>query len=101
MTSKQRAYLKSLAAPLEATLQIGKLGLTPEVTQAVREAFNTRELLKITMLKTCLDDIRQTADILSERLSFIRKTGTIRKSNFPDRYGEYDGKKSRYHGRHI
>ncbi len=67
MTSKQRAYLKSLATPLEATLQIGKLGLTPEVTQAVREAFNTRELLKITMLKTCLDDIRQTADILSER----------------------------------
>lgn len=67
MTSKQRAYLKSLAAPLEATLQIGKLGLTPEVTQAVREAFNTRELLKITMLKTCLDDIRQTAAILSER----------------------------------
>ena len=63
MTSKQRAYLKSLAAPLEATLQIGKLGLTPEVTQAVRE------LLKITMLKTCLDDIRQTADILSERTS--------------------------------
>lgn len=51
MTSKQRAYLKSLAAPLEATLQIGKLGLTPEVTQAVREAFNTRELLKITMLR--------------------------------------------------
>ena len=67
MTSKQRAYLKSLAAPLEATLQIGKLGLTPEVTQAVREAFNTRELLKITMLKPCLDDLRQTADILSER----------------------------------
>lgn len=69
MTSKQRAYLKSLAAPLESTLQIGKLGLTPEVTEAVREAFNTRELLKINMLKTCLDDIRQTADILSERTS--------------------------------
>lgn len=67
MTSKQRAYLKSLASPLEATLQIGKSGLTPEVTEAVREAFNTRELLKINMLKTCMDDIRDTAEILSER----------------------------------
>ena len=86
MTSKQRAYLKSLAAPLEATLQIGKLGLTPEVTQAVREAFNTRELLKITMLKTCLDDIRQTADILSERtgtqlVQVIRRKIVLYKQN--------------------
>lgn len=67
MTSKQRAYLKGLAAPLESTLQIGKYGLTPEVTEAVREAFNTRELLKISMLKTCLEDINQTAEILAER----------------------------------
>ena len=67
ITSKQRAYLKSLAAPLESTLQIGKSGLTPEVTEAVREAFNTRELLKINVLKSCMDDIRTTADILSER----------------------------------
>ncbi len=67
MTSKQRAYLKSLAAPLESTLQIGKSGLTPGVTEAVREAFNTRELLKINVLKSCMDDIRTTADILSER----------------------------------
>lgn len=67
MTSKQRAYLKSLAAPLESTLQIGKFGLTPEVTEAVREAFNTRELLKINVLKSCMDDIKTTADILSER----------------------------------
>ena len=67
MTSKQRAYLKSLAAPLESTLQIGKSGLTPEVTEAVREAFNTRELLKINVLKSCMDDIKTTADILSER----------------------------------
>ena len=67
MTSKQRAYLKGLAMPLESTLQIGKLGLTPEVTEAVREAFNTRELLKISVLKTCLEDVGEIADVLSER----------------------------------
>ena len=52
---------------MESTLQIGKSSLTPEVTEAVREAFNTRELLKINVLKSCMDDIKTTADILSER----------------------------------
>lgn len=47
MTSKQRAYLKGLAMNIEPVFQIGKGGLTPEVTQAVRETFNTRELVKL------------------------------------------------------
>ena len=48
MTSKQRAYLKGLAMKTESVFQIGKSGLTPEVTEAVRESFHTRELVKIT-----------------------------------------------------
>ena len=54
MTSKQRAYLKGLAMNLEPIFQIGKSSLTPEVTEAIGEAFNTKELIKITVLKTCL-----------------------------------------------
>lgn len=67
MTSKQRAYLKGLAMNLEPVLQIGKSGLTPEMTEAVIEAFNTRELLKINVLKNCSEDSRQMAEILAER----------------------------------
>ncbi|MCM1161643.1 MAG: ribosome assembly RNA-binding protein YhbY [Roseburia sp.] len=67
MTSKQRAYLKSLASNLEPIFQIGKGSLTPEVTEAVREAFNKRELIKITVLKNCLDDPRAIAETLAER----------------------------------
>ena len=55
MTSKQRAYLKSLASVIDPILQIGKSSLTPEYIEAVREAFNTRELIKINVLKNCLD----------------------------------------------
>lgn len=51
MTTKERAYLKGLAANLEPVFQIGKAGLTPEVTEAVRETFNTRELVKLAVLK--------------------------------------------------
>ena len=38
MTSKQRAYLKSLAMKEDAILQIGKQSVTPELTQSVDEA---------------------------------------------------------------
>ena len=38
MTSKQRAYLKSLAMKMDAIIQLGKGGLTPENTKAVDEA---------------------------------------------------------------
>lgn len=39
MTSKQRAYLKSLASNLEPIFQIGKSSLTPEVTEAIGKLF--------------------------------------------------------------
>lgn len=67
MTSKQRAYLKGLAMNIEPVFQIGKSGLTPEVTDAVNEAFNTRELIKLAVLKNCMEDPAQIAEILSER----------------------------------
>lgn len=67
MTSKQRAYLKGLAMNIEPVFQIGKSGLTPEVTEAVNEAFNTRELLKLSVLKNCLEDSKEIAAVLGER----------------------------------
>ncbi len=67
MTSKQRAYLKSLASTMEPVFQIGKSSLTPEVTEAVAEAFNTRELIKVAVLKNCVDDPKEIASMLAER----------------------------------
>ncbi|MCM1173956.1 MAG: ribosome assembly RNA-binding protein YhbY [Blautia sp.] len=67
MTSKQRAYLKSLANGLDPVFQVGKSSLTSEVTEAVNEAFNTRELLKIAVLKNCADDPKEIAAIVAER----------------------------------
>ena len=67
LNSKQRAYLKGLASTLDPIFQVGKSSLTPEVTQAVQEAFNTRELIKISVLKNCLDDPKQIAQVLAER----------------------------------
>ena len=67
MTSKQRSYLKSLASTLNPILQVGKSSLTPEFVTSINEAFNTRELLKVAVLKNCLDDPNEIAQTIAER----------------------------------
>ncbi|MCI7790515.1 MAG: ribosome assembly RNA-binding protein YhbY [Lachnospiraceae bacterium] len=67
MTSKQRAYLKGLAMNLEPVFQIGKSSVTPENIEAIAETFNTRELVKIAVLKNCIDDPKEIANVVAER----------------------------------
>ena len=67
MTSKQRAYLKSEAMMMEPIFQIGKSSLTPEVVAAVDEALAARELVKVSVLKNCMDDPKVIAEMLGER----------------------------------
>lgn len=67
MTSKQRAYLKSLSSKLEPSFQVGKSSLTPELTEAIDEFFNRNELVKIAVLKNCMDDPNEIARTVAER----------------------------------
>lgn len=67
MTTKQRAYLKSLAITMEPIFQVGKNSITPELVGAVSEALAARELIKISVLKNCADDPKELAQILAER----------------------------------
>ncbi|MDE5823073.1 MAG: ribosome assembly RNA-binding protein YhbY [Lachnospiraceae bacterium] len=67
MTSKQRSYLKGLAMNIEPIFQIGKLSVTPENVEAISEVFNTHELIKIAVLKNCIDDPKEIANIVAER----------------------------------
>ena len=47
--------------------KVGKSSLTPELTEAIGEAFNTRELIKIAVLKNCMDDPREIAEMVAGR----------------------------------
>ena len=67
MTSKQRSYLKGLAMTMDPIFQLGKSSLTPENTQAIAEALEARELIKINVLQNCADDPNELAQILAER----------------------------------
>lgn len=67
MTSKQRAYLKGLAMTMDPIFQIGKSSLTPENTQAIQEALDARELIKVSVLQNCADDPDEIARIVAAR----------------------------------
>lgn len=67
ITSKQRAYLKSIATNITPVFQVGKASLTPEIVTAVDEALEKREIIKLSVLKNCFDDPNEIADTLAER----------------------------------
>ena len=68
MTTKQRAYLKSLAMTMDPVIKIGKNCVTPEVTAAVSEALEARELIKLSVLQNCVDDPKEMADYILNNL---------------------------------
>ena len=67
MTSKQRAYLSSLANTINPIFQIGKASLTPEIIEALDAALEKRELIKVSVLKNCIDDPKEIAAMIGER----------------------------------
>ena len=67
MTSKQRAYLKSLAMKIDPIYNIGKGSISPELVQGVRDALEARELIKVGVLENCMDDPKELATVLAER----------------------------------
>lgn len=67
MTSKQRAYLRKISAMEQPIIQIGKSSVTPEITAAIDEALEKRELIKLNVLKNCMDDVRSIAEVIADR----------------------------------
>lgn len=67
MTSKQRAYLKGLAMTMDPIINVGKSSVTPELITSADEAIEKRELIKISVLKNCLDDPKIIAQTIAER----------------------------------
>ena len=56
ITSKQRAYLRSLANPIPTIMQIGKGGLNENLLKTVSDALEARELIKLNVLENSGED---------------------------------------------
>ena len=67
LTSKQRAYLRSMANGLDTIFQIGKSGITPEIRDAVDKALEARELIKMNVLDNTMIGAKEAAGILVDR----------------------------------
>ena len=65
LTSKQRSYLRGLAAKEDTILQIGKDGITENTTAALSDALRARELVKGRVLENSLLTAREAAEELS------------------------------------
>ena len=66
ITSKQRAYLRSLSVNLPAIMQIGKGGLGDNLIKTVDDALEAKELIKLSVLENSDESARSAADTLAE-----------------------------------
>lgn len=68
LTTRQRTHLKSLANSLKPIHHIGKEGVTDRTLDALRDAFNTRELLKVKVQDSAPAAARETGEALVDGL---------------------------------
>ena len=68
ITTKQRAYLRSLANELVPVTQIGKGGLGENGIKTVENALEAHELVKLSVLETCPSTAKEIMAELCEKL---------------------------------
>ena len=68
LTSKQRAYLRSLANSIDTILIVGKGGISSEVLKQADDAIKAREIIKGKILETCENSVREVAEKISAEI---------------------------------
>ena len=66
LTSKQRAYLRSLANKLDTILIVGKGEITDNIIRQADTALTAREIIKGKVLENSAYSSREAAEILAE-----------------------------------
>ena len=69
ITSKQRAYLRSLSQNLDTIFQIGKGGITDEICTQIANALEARELIKARVLDNSGYTAKEAANEIAESIS--------------------------------
>lgn len=61
LSGKQKRHLRSIAVTTRAIIQIGKDGLSANLVETVDLALEAHELVKISVLKNCDENIKEMA----------------------------------------
>ncbi|WP_350342523.1 ribosome assembly RNA-binding protein YhbY [Proteinivorax tanatarense] len=67
LTGKQKSLLRSKANTIDPILQIGKNEISENLIEQINDALEARELIKIKVLKNCLQDKKELADEISQQ----------------------------------
>lgn len=65
LTSKQRAFLRSLATDIDTIVMVGKGGMSEQITKQTDDALTARELVKGKVLETAGVSSREIAEQLA------------------------------------
>ncbi|MBO5114663.1 MAG: ribosome assembly RNA-binding protein YhbY [Peptococcaceae bacterium] len=65
LSGKEKRYLRSLANTMEPIVQVGKASVNDSVLFSLNEALEARELVKVKVLKNCLDEVADVAEELA------------------------------------
>lgn len=67
LTSKQRAYLRGLANPIETILFVGKGGMSDEIIKQADDALTAREIIKGKCLENCSLTPSEASQMIAEK----------------------------------
>lgn len=68
ITSKQRAYLRGLSNNYYTIFQVGKGGITENMTEQIGNALEAREIIKLRVLDNSEYGAREAAEIIAEKV---------------------------------
>ncbi len=67
LSGKEKRYLRSLANTIDPVVQVGKASVNESVLFSLNEALEARELVKVKVLKNCLDEVKDVAQELADQ----------------------------------
>lgn len=78
LTGKQRSHLKSIANTMDPLFQLGKSGLTENFIKQIDVALETREIVKVKILKNSDLDPTEIANKIADELNaeFVQSMGS-------------------------
>nr|WP_319488289.1 YhbY family RNA-binding protein [uncultured Caproiciproducens sp.] len=68
ITSKQRAFLRSLANDIDTILMVGKSGIGADIIKQADDALTAREILKAKVLETSPVPVKEVAEQIAAQI---------------------------------
>lgn len=66
LTGKQKRFLRAKAHHLQPIFQVGKGGVNENMIKQIIDALEARELIKVSVLQNCEEDITEVAASIEE-----------------------------------